>query len=98
MANPVGFEGANVVFQAAPGTEDQVRDLETFTDGEQVVSCWRLSEEELRTINETGVVWLGVLGTMLPPMRVSGTALVTIGDRPARAEPYIPKKGRDNGA
>lgn len=91
MANGVGFEGANHVFQAPPGDTNCV-DLETFTDGTQVISCWRLSEEELAEVARTGVVWLSVRGRALPPVLVSGQALVSIVDHPAQAEPLLPKK------
>lgn len=99
MAQGVGFEGANVVYQAPKG-DDNCVDLETFADGQQIISCWRLSEEELAEVARTGVVWVSVVGTVLIPLYVSGTALLTVGDRPARAEPVLPKrhvKDRDNG-
>jgi len=92
MANPVGFQGANHVFHAPINTPD-CRDLETLFTGDQIISCWRLTEEELKQVNETGVVWLSVYTkSSPPPVLVSGSALVHIGDQPSKAEPYIPKK------
>lgn len=93
MAEGVGFEGANVVYQAPPGDED-CYDLAVFSDGQCVVSCWRLTEEELAEVARTGVVWVKVQGTALPPMLIHGEALVHIGDRPAKAEPVLPRAKR----
>jgi hypothetical protein len=94
MANPVGFQGANFIFGAPAGREDTVRDLEVAIFPDHSVSCWRLSEEELAEVQRTGVVWLRIEGTRMFPVYVSGEALVLIGDEPAKAEPYIPLKGR----
>ena len=91
MAVGVGFEGANVVYQAPEGSTDCV-DLETFVHGGKIVSCWRLDKEELAHIAETGVVWVSVDGGALPPMYISGTALVMVGDRPAKAQPVLPTR------
>ncbi|NUM72777.1 hypothetical protein HUU40_00305 [candidate division KSB1 bacterium] len=89
MADPVGFEGANVLMS---GEAANCRDLEVFADGKQFVSCWRLTAEEMSEIAKTGVVWVSVWGGGMPPILISGTALVFIGERPAKAEPIIPKR------
>ena len=91
MADPVGFEGANFVFKAPENMPD-CGDLEVFRDGEVIVSCWRLTDEEFQEILETGVVWLSVWGQGTPPVAVSGKALVEIDGRPARAEPVLKRK------
>lgn len=42
-------------------------------DGKPVViSCWKLTAEELAEVNRTGRVWLGVLGTTMPPVFLDG--------------------------
>jgi hypothetical protein len=98
MATAVGFEGANVVFRAPQGmSQDECYDLQSFSDGQQVISCWRLTEEELSEIARTGVVWLSVMGRTLPPVSVSGAALVHIDGVPARAEPSLPIAKRSGG-
>ena len=96
MAVAVGFEGANTVFQAPKGKEETVHDLECFqpADKSQIVSCWRLSKEEIEQVNQTGVVWLRIMGNGMPPVYVSGEALVLVEGRPARAEPVIPRRPR----
>lgn len=37
-----------------------------------VISCWKLTQEELDEINRTGRVWLGVLGITMPPSYIAG--------------------------
>ena len=88
MANPVGFEGANLILRAPEGDEN-CRDLEARRDQHGVTSCWRLTDEELKRVNETGVVWFWVQGETHPPIAVSGHALVHIYGKPSKAEPYI---------
>lgn len=91
MANAVGFEGANDRLLAPKGDEG-CRDLEIMRSDHGVVSCWRLTKEELERVNETGVVWLWIAGKTHPPVYVAGDDFVKVGDRPSRAEPYIAPK------
>ncbi len=91
MADPVGFQGANFIYR---GDGKEIRDLECFNQGGQVISCWRLSKEELEQINETGVVWLSIHSQPIPPVYVSGEALVTVHGKPSKAEPILPKAER----
>lgn len=89
MATGVGFEGSNGLLYGY----DEVRDLEVFRDDSpQTISCWRLSKEELEEVNRTGVVWLSVVGHRIPPVLVSGVALVECDGIPSKAEPIIPMK------
>lgn len=37
-----------------------------------IVSCWKLTKEELEEINRTGRVWLMVLSNGMPPVALSG--------------------------
>ena len=41
-----------------------------LTQGGQpvVISCWKLTKEELEEINKTGRVWLWVHGLTMPPV------------------------------
>jgi len=91
MATGVGFEGANHVFQAPKGATDCV-DLQVYADGSQIISCWRLSKEELKQVTETGVVWVRINGSGMPPIYIGGEAMMMVGDRPARAEPILPTR------
>lgn len=73
MAEPTGFKEANKVFGPPPGvSEEQVGSINACVTGDnQVVTCWRLSAEELEEVNRTGRIWLGVHGG-LPPHWISG--------------------------
>lgn len=89
MADPVGFEGVNFTFAAPKGMEDTVRDLHVAKFEDHTASCWRLTPEELATVAKTGVVWLRIMGHSMPPVYVSGEALVLIEGRPSKAEPFL---------
>lgn len=98
MANPVGFDGANEMYLAPPDSpQNEYGDLPAFVDNTQVISCWRLTEKELEEVRSTGVVWLSVKGHLVPPLLVSGKALVELDGVPSRAEPYIPPAPRTKG-
>lgn len=95
MAEPVGFEGADLLLNPAEGDEDRVRQLPVFVAPDGLVSCWRLTEDELKEVAKTGVVWLKVCAAPPPPVLLSGMALVEIHKpdgsvRAAKAEPVIP--------
>ena len=73
MANPVEFPESNIKF-GKPGsmTAAECGDLPCYFNGEQIVSCWQLTPEELEEINSTGVVWIMVWGQGTPPICVIG--------------------------
>lgn len=88
MAELTEFPEQNDVLRAAPGTEDHVNDLPIFRQptaegplqaGERpcVVSCFKLSEEELAEVNRTGQVYLLALGYTHPPIQVLGVSPFT---------------------
>ena len=37
-----------------------------------LISCWKLTKEELEEVNKTGRVWLAVCGRAMPPVVLSG--------------------------
>jgi hypothetical protein len=84
MAKGINFEGANVIMRAPEGM-DNCEDLIAFRNGQQVVSCWKLTEEEVGEIRETGCVWVSIWGNTMPPISVSGKPLITVGGKPARS-------------
>mgnify|MGYP003683321627 CR=1 FL=1 len=95
MANGVGFEGANKTFYAPDdSTPEECGDLQVFQDPNQIVSCWRLTPDELKKVAETGVVWVSIAGGGMPPIKISGEPLVMMGDREPSVEPYIPPAHR----
>lgn len=90
MAEPIVFAGFNTRLNPAPGTEDRVSALPIHNDGQQLISCWKLTEEEKAQIARTGEVWLSVIEPTDPrtgrlargpaPVYVSGTPLMQATD------------------
>ena len=81
---PIKFDGANAVFGAnqpeyTPLPAERVGNPETG----QINTCWELSPEEIKRVQETGKIYLGVLtfGQPLQPVIMSV-------DKP---EPYDPE-------
>ena len=77
MAFPSDFEESNCVLSRP----DSISDEECgplcvcrTVQGELpvVVSCWKLTAEELAEINRTGRVWLGIVGETMPPAWIAG--------------------------
>lgn len=74
MAEPIRFKGSNAVIGA--GDNPGVLDLPAFFNGSRLVSCWRLTPEELEEVQRTGCVFLSVLYHSMPPVLVgSGTVV-----------------------
>ncbi len=73
---PTQFDQANFTFTKPEGwTDEQCMSLPVFkgTDTEGtpcIISCWRLSKEDLEDIQRTGVVWLNIIGHGMPPVSV----------------------------
>lgn len=80
MAFPTSFDESNAVLGRPDGvTDEQCGPLSIAyarqPDGiPNVVSCWKLTREELDEINRTGRVWIGVLGEGMPAIWVSGVS------------------------
>ena len=71
---PLNFDGANIVFGAnqpeyQPLPAEHVGKPETG----QINTCWELSPDELKQIQETGKIWVSILtfGQPLQPVLVS---------------------------
>lgn len=47
---PIKFDGANVVFGELPAEKNPATGV--------VLTCWKFSPDELKKIQETGVIWL----------------------------------------
>lgn len=68
---PVEFPESNKVLLAPPGREKDIVPLPVWTDGEQCISCYRLSWKERFSALFFGRVWLSVLsGITQPPVWV----------------------------
>lgn len=70
---PLKFDTANVVFAAnQPEYEPLPAEYRGGKSGE-ILTCWELSPDELKRIQETGKIWLAVLtfGQPLQPVYLS---------------------------
>lgn len=71
---PTEFEGHNVVFAK---DQPQYEPLPAFVDpkdpNSEVISCWELSEDDLKKINETGKIYLSMwtFNNPLQPIRLT---------------------------
>jgi len=71
---PIKFDGVNIVFGA---NQSEYRPLPAELRGKlktgEVLTCWQLTPDELKTIAETGQIWLSMLtfGQPLQPVLLS---------------------------
>lgn len=76
---PTSFPQQNFIFSKPKDmTDEQCMDLsvwkgettdfETGQDFPVIISCWKLSKEDLDEIQKTGVVWLSITGKGMPPV------------------------------
>jgi len=73
--NPVKFPEQNLVYGKPEGmTDDECSPLPVFKGKvggfPGIVSCWKLSEEELEEIQRTGVIWLNIVSYSHPPVEL----------------------------
>jgi hypothetical protein len=75
---PSSFTESNTFLDKPVGFfEDQCVPLAVFKDNRQdklpvVISCWKMTREELEEIIRTGRIWLVVCGETMPPVMLSG--------------------------
>lgn len=62
---PIKFEESNKVYTAPEGMPE-CQDLDTFVDGEKIISCWEMTAEEKISALFYGRVWLCVYGNGHP--------------------------------
>ena len=48
---------------------------------DEIETCWKLSEEELKHIAQTGCIYLYTMGRWIPPVMLSVTSKVVTEDR-----------------
>lgn len=75
---PASFHESNdVLDRPVDMTDEQCEPLSimrarTMDDVPVLVSCWKLTPEELAEVNRTGRVWLVVCGETMPPVILDG--------------------------
>lgn len=75
---PANFDESNAVLAKPEDmTHDECECLSVYrgpnSDGVPIViSCWKVTAEELEEIKRTGRVWLGIVGHTMPPAWISG--------------------------
>lgn len=78
MAVPCSFDESDEVLDKPPDMSvDECSPLSILrvsngSDVPTVISCFKLTAEELIEVNRTGRVWLGVYGFTMPPAYISG--------------------------
>ena len=70
MSKPVEFNGANKILQPPKNYDkEQVIPMYVFTNGIICVSKWKLSEEALKEVKETGCLFVSLIsGYTQPPI------------------------------
>lgn len=74
---PTAFDEENFILDPPKGmTQDQCESISVFMGYTQqrlpiVVSCWKITKEELEKIISTGRVWLVIAGEGMPPVHLT---------------------------
>lgn len=70
---PISFPQSNKdLIKPDSMTDKECGTLPVFTNGNQCISCWSLSDDDIERIKRTGRVWLSVhSGPTQPPVMVS---------------------------
>lgn len=69
---PTSFDESNGYLDRPPDmTDDECGPLSVFRDSQYVISCWKLTVEELETLTRTGRVWLWIVGQSMPPVSLT---------------------------
>ena len=78
---PIETYYSNIVF-SAEGCKDLHGTLIHNVDGpDEIETCWKLSEEELKHIAQTGCIYLYTMGHYVPPVILSVTSKVDAEDQ-----------------
>ena len=74
---PTSFDHSNAVLGKPEGWADDECEalsvLRTQTDGGRpvVISCWKLTKDEVDELLRTGRVWLLIMGLTMPPVSLT---------------------------
>jgi hypothetical protein len=75
--NPIAFDEENALLDSPRGIPlDQCEPLPVYIGKEKehdvIISCFKLTREELDEVNRTGRVWLVVRGRIMPMVALDG--------------------------
>ncbi len=65
---PIRFRESNQVLMPPAGAGENVLPLHVMHDGNSVMSCWELNDEDIEYILEHKKIWLRVMGNTHPPL------------------------------
>ena len=78
---PIETYYSNIIF-SAEGCKDLHGTLIHHDDApDEIETCWKLSEEELKHIAQTGCIYLYTMGRWIPPVMLSVTSKVDTEDQ-----------------
>lgn len=72
----VKFKEQNTVFTKPEGwSDEECGPLPAYRGKGQIVSCWELSPEEIKTLQDNGGrIWLGICSSVQPPVYLTVTS------------------------
>lgn len=68
---PVNFKQVNKLYGGRNATAEnpmEIIEMPVYSDGREIISCWRLTEAEIREVMETGLIWFRVHLPECPPI------------------------------
>ncbi len=71
------FDESNCVLSVAEDMKEECSCLSVLRITDQnnnrmIISCWKMTKEELEEINKTGRIWLSIIGDVMPVTGISG--------------------------
>lgn len=70
---PTKFKQCNCILGPPEGiSEDLVSSMFVLKTEKQVLSCWKITKEELEEVQKTGRIWLHIVAPEAPPVFLSG--------------------------
>lgn len=77
---PIETYYSNIIFSAEGCKDLHGTLIHNEDDSDEIETCWKLSEEELKHIAQTGCIYLYTLGRWIPPVMPSVTSKVNTED------------------
>lgn len=65
------FKEQNMTFTKPENmTDEECGSLPAYRGEGQIISCWKVTPEDLERIKEAGVIWLHIVGNGQPPVYI----------------------------